>query len=227
LRFRSPQTRLSFGGAAFAFLALITVACSSTSSNVAANNAATGATGLASTTIPASTIVSSLDPKDALTKGLAALGPNYHFTSTFVVNGAQTLAATGDRVGDASQLSITQSGATINYVILPTASYAQPEGGDWQKLDTEPATTDPITALNSPVSAGMLKDEGSKVRIRVTVLAKTLGVAADGNSDLEVVIIDGVLAEVDYGTAVKGGGFASVATIVKTLPGAQPIAAPI
>jgi hypothetical protein len=227
LRFRSQQARLSFGGAAFAFLALVTTGCNSSSANVAANNAATGATGLVATTVPASTIVSTIDGTALLAKARAAVGANYHFTSTFVVNGAQTLVADGDRVGDASKLSITQNGATVNYVVLPTASYAQPEGGDWALLDTPPATTDPITSLASPVSVGVLLDGGSKVRLRVTVSAQLLGVGTTGNADLEVVIVDGVLSEIDYGTAVKGGGVASVATVVKSLPNAQPIAAPI
>ena len=227
MRFRSQQARLSFGGAAFAFLALVGVGCSSTGSNVAANNAATGATGLLATTIPVSTIASTLDGTALLAAARAAVGANYHFTSTFVVNGAQTLVADGDRVGDASQLAITQSGATVNYVVLPTASYAQPEGGDWALLDTPPATTDPITSLATPVAVGVLLDGGTKVRLRVTVSAQSLGVADTGNADLEVVIVDGVLTEIDYGTAVKGGGVASVATVVKVLPNAQPIAAPI
>jgi hypothetical protein len=227
LRFRSQQARLSFGGAAFAFLALVSVGCSSTSSNVSANKVATGATGLVSTTVPASTIVSNIDGVALLSSARTALGSNYHFTSTFVVNGAQTLVADGDRVGEASKLSITKDGATVNYVVLPTASYAQPEGGDWALQDTPPATADPISSLASPVAVGVLADGGKKVRLRVVVPANLLGVGTSGNADLEVVIVDGVLSEIDYGTPVKGGGVASVATVVKTLPNAQPIAAPV
>jgi len=225
LRFRSSQTRLLFGGAAFAFLTMSVAGCSSSSSSVAANNA-TGSTLQLATTVPASTIASSINGVDVLAKALAALGPNYHFTSTFVVNGAQTLVADGDRIGDGSRLSITQSGATIHYVVLPTASYAQPDGGDWQQLDVPPASTDPIKALAAPASAGVLVDDGSKVRLRVAVDAATLGVGT-GAANLEVVIIGGVLAEVDYGTPVKGGGVASVATILKAPADATPVAAPI
>jgi hypothetical protein len=225
LRFRSPRTRLLFGGAAFAFLSLVGAGCSSSSSKVSANNA-TGGTLAVATTAPASTIVSTVNGTDALAKGLAALGPNYHFTSTFVVNGAQTLVADGDRIGDGSRLSITQSGATVHYVVLPTASYAQPEGGDWQLLDTAPASTDPIKALAAPGAIGVLVDDGSKIRLRVAVDATALGVGS-GSANLEVVLVGGVVTEVDYGTPVQGGGVASVATIFKAAVDATPVAAPI
>jgi hypothetical protein len=225
LQFRSPQTRLLLGGAAFAFLTLTTAGCSSSSSSVAVDKA-TGSTLQLATTLPASTIVSTINGADALAKALAALGPNYHFTSTFVVNGAQTLVADGDRIGDGSRLDITQSGATVHYIVLPTASYAQPEGGDWAQLDVPPASTDPIKVLASPGAIGVLTDDGSKVRLRVTVDAATLGVGA-GTADLEVVLVNGVISEVDYGTPVQGGGVASVATILSAAKDATPVAAPI
>lgn len=226
MQFSNLRMRLPLGGAAFAALALLSVGCSD-SSNVAANHAATGSTIFVATTVPPSTIVSTVNPTDLLAKALGALGANYHFTSTFVVNGQQTLVADGDRVGTGSRLTITQTGAKVSYVILPTASYAQPENGDWQQLDTPPASTDPITALASPSAAGVLKEEGTKVRLRVTVLAATLGVAATGNADLEVVITDGVLTEVDYGTAVASGGVASVATVIGPVVDATAVVAPI
>lgn len=225
--FSNSRMRLSFGGAAFAALALVSVGCSSTSSNVAANNAASGSTVVVPTTTPANTIVSTINAQDVLNKAIAGLAPGYHFVSTFVVNGAQTLVADGDRIGNASRLKITQGGATVNYVILPTASYAQPDGADWQQLDTPPATTDPISAIAHPSAVGVLVDDPAKVRLRVTVSASTLGVAKDGTAVLEVVIKAGVLTEVDYGTTVTGGGVASVATIIGPLADATPIKAPI
>jgi hypothetical protein len=225
LRFRSPQTRLLFGGAAFAFLTLSAVGCSSSSSSVSVNSS-TGSTIQLTTTVPASTIVSNIDGTAALATALKGLGANYHFTSTFVVNGAQTLVADGDRIGDGSRLTITQSGATVHYVVLPTASYAQPEGGDWAQLDAAPASTDPIKALATPSAVGVLADDGTKVRLRVTVDGASLGVAA-GPASLEVVLVAGSLTEVDYGTPVKGGGIASVATIFKPPVDATPVAAPI
>lgn len=225
MRFRSPQTRLLFGGAAFAFLTLAGSACSSSSSSVSANHAS-GSTVEVATTAPASTIVSTINGTDELAKGLAALGPNYHFTSTFVVNGTQTLVADGDRIGDGSRLTITQSGATVHYIVLPTASYAQPEGGDWAQLDIPPASTDPIKALAAPGAVGVLLDDGTKVRLRVAVDAATLGVGT-GSANLEVVVDAGVITEVDYGTPVQGGGVASVATVFKAPVDATPVAAPI
>jgi hypothetical protein len=226
LRFRSPQTRPLLGGAAFAFLSLATLGCSSSASSGVAADSASASTLQIATTAPPTTIVSSINGADALAKALAALGPNYHFTSTFVVNGAQTIVADGDRIGDGSRLTITQSGATVHYVVLPTASYAQPEGGDWQLQDTPPASTDSIKALASPSAVGVLVDDGTKIRLQVTVDAAALGVGT-GTANLQAVIVGGVLTEVDYGTPVKGGGIASVASVFKAPIDATPVAAPI
>jgi hypothetical protein len=229
MSFSELRMRLLFGGAALALFSLGTVGCSSDSSNVSANNADNTSTTLVaavSTTAPATTIVAKVDPAPVLQDALKSLSKGYHFSSTFVVNGAVSLTAQGDRVGDSSRLDVTTNGATVSYIVTPTASYAQPANGEWQLLDTPPAATDPITALNAPAAIGVLSDDGNAVRLRVTVSALTLGVGATGNTDVEVVLTKGVITEVDYATT-KDGNVASVATIISALTDTTPIVAPI
>ena len=48
-------------------------------------------------------------------------------------------------------------------MILPDASWAQPEGGEWELLDVPPASTDPMSALTAPISIGVLSDSGGEV----------------------------------------------------------------
>jgi hypothetical protein len=232
MSFEFLRVRLLFGGAALAALVLVSSGCSDDSSNVAANNATettslpsldTGST--AASTTPPTTIVTTIDPTATLQQALAALGTTYHFRSTVVVNGAETLVAEGDRVGDGSRLSLTSNGATAGYIITPAGSWAQPEGGDWELLDVPPATADPILALAAPAAVGVVSDDGTTVRLRVTVSATTLGVGTEGTADVEVVITSGAITEVDYSTTAPDG-VASVATILGPVADATPVAPP-
>jgi hypothetical protein len=215
------RVRSLFAGAALAALFLVTAACSGGDSSPAESTAAA-----ASTSTPASTIVSSIDPAATLKTALAGLANGYHFVSNVVVNGADTLVAVGDRVGTGSRVDLTSNGATVKYIILPDASYAQPVGGEWELLEVPPASTDPMSSLTAPVSIGVLADDGTTVRLRVTVLAVALGVAASGNADVEVVISGGTLTEVDY-AAPTADGMASVATTFGPVVDATPVTAPI
>jgi hypothetical protein len=194
---------------------------------VSANNAdSTSTTVGASTTVPASTIASTVNFAPLLQEAVTALSAGYHFSSTFVVNGAVSLKGEGERVGDSSRFTLTQNGAAVAYIVTPTATYAQPANGEWQLLDTPPAATDPITALNAPGAIGVLSDDGSSLRLRVTVSALTLGVAPSGDTDVEVVLSNGAITEVDYATT-KDGNVASVATVVSPVVDSTPIVAPI
>ena len=72
----------------------------------------------------------------------------------------------------------------------------------------------------------MLSDDGTSLRLRVTVSALTLGVGSSGTSDVEVVLKGGAITEVDYATT-KDGNVASVATVVGPVADATPISPPI
>jgi hypothetical protein len=214
----------------------MSVSCSSGSSGVSANTAVSDAstTTLAPSTAPSTTpsttppttVVATVDPNALLQQGLAGLADGYHFRSSVVVNGTETLVAEGDRVADASRLTLISGGATVGYIITAAGSWAQPEGGEWEALDVSPATADPIVALSAPSAVGVVSDDGTTVRLRVTVPAPALGVGADGTADLEVVLTSGVITEVDYTTAVQGG-VASVATTLGPVVDPTPITAPI
>jgi hypothetical protein len=228
------RVRLLLGGAALAALGLVSSACSDEASNAASTEGAAVSTTTSSlaagtttpATAPATTVVATVDPTALLQQGVATLGTTYHFRSSVVVNGAETLLAEGDRVGDGSRLDLTSGGATVGYVITPAGSWAQPEGGDWELLDVPPATADPILALGAPSAIGVLSDDGTTVRLRVTVSAATLGVGTEGTADVEVVITAGVISEVDYSTATPDG-VASVATIFGPVVDPTPVVPPI
>lgn len=178
------------------------------------------------TTVAATAPPVTVDPGSALQQGLAALAAGYHFSSIVTVNGVQSLQADGDRVGDASRLVLTGDGGTVEYIIVPAGSYAHPEGGDWSQLDVDPATSDPIVALATPVAVALLPTTDGSVAVRATVAAVSLGVAADGNVDVDVVLVNGAITQVSYSTAVEGGT-AQVVTTVGAVVDPSPIVPPI
>lgn len=178
------------------------------------------------TTIAVTAPPVTVDPAAALQQGLTALAAGYHFSSVVTVNGVQSLAADGDRIGDASRMVLTGDGGTVEYIIVPEGSYAHPEGGEWSVLDVEPATSDPIAALSTPVAVALLPTTDGSVVVRATVSAVSLGVAAEGNVDVDVVIVNGAITQLSYSSAVEGGT-AQVVTTVGAVVDATPIVAPI
>jgi hypothetical protein len=225
---RSSRVRPLLGGAAFGLLILISAGCSSDSSDVAATSAESNGSSTVASTGSAvdSTTPTSVDPTALLQQALAGLQAGYHFTSLFTVNGTEVLKADGDRIGDASRFSVTTNGALVNYITTPGGNFAQPDGGDWDQLTTQPAVVDPITSLNAPSAITVLSNDGAAVRLRVTVSAVTLGVGASGTADVDVVITSGAITEIGYTTSVNGS-VGSVATTIGPVVDSTPIVAPI
>lgn len=229
----TARVRLLARGAALAAFVLLASACSSDATTEQSTTAAQSTTTVAVTSAPgAATTVAvtpapvTIDPAGALQQGLAALAAGYHFSSVVTVNGTQSLAADGDRIGDASRLVLAGDGGTVSYVITPEGSYAQPENGEWSLLDVPPATADPITALQTPVAVALQPTTDGSVVVRVTVTAVSLGIAADGNVDVDVTLVGGAITQITYSASVDSGT-AQVVTVVSAIVDATPIVAPI
>ena len=216
--------RLPVRGAVLAGLMLVSIACSDdTTSPPADTSSADGAS-----TMPVGTPTTApIDPALTLQQGLAGLAAGYHFHSVVTVNGVETLVADGDRIGDSSRLTLTREGGTVAYIITPTGSYAQPEFGDWEVLDVAPATSDPITALNTPVAVALVQADGAgNVLVRVTLPAVSIGIATEGNVDVDVSLVNGGITRITYATTVSGNPATTVSDI-GGLVDATPIVAPI
>ena len=226
----TARVRLLARGVALAASVLLASACSTDATTTQSTMPVLAATSVPATT-PATTVavtapVVTIDPASGLQQGLAALSTGYHFSSVVTVNGTQSLAADGDRIGDASRLVLTGDGGSVAYIITPEASYAQPENGEWSVLDVAPATSDPITALYTPTAVALLPTADGSVVVRVTVNAVSLGIAADGNVDVDVTLAGGAITQISY-TAALDGGTAQVVTIIGAVVDATPIVAPI
>lgn len=231
----TTRVRLLSRAAALAAIVMGAVACSggsSSSSSLPAINGLT-TTSTAATTEPtaaavtiATTPAATIDANGALQAGLTALAAGYHFSSTVTVNGTPSLTADGDRIGESSSLILSGDGGTVSYIITPDGSYAKPEGGDWSLLDVAPATSDPIAALLAPVSVATVPTADGSVVVQATVAAVSLGISAEGNVDVQVLLVDGTITQITY-TATVDGGTAQVVTTISAVVDPTPIVAPI
>ena len=236
MTFRTPRVRLLTRAAALAAVLACAAACSSdtaTSSSLAETTIPAVSTTLvltdstaASTTVTATETPATIDANGVLQAGLAALAPGYHFVSTVTVNGAPSLTAEGDRIEGSSSLILSGAGGNVSYIVTPEASFAQPEGGDWSVLDVAPATSDPISALLAPAAVVIVPTTDGTVVVQATVTAVSLGIAAEGNVDVQILLVDGAITQITY-TAPVEGGTAQVVTLLSAVSDATPIVAPI
>jgi hypothetical protein len=240
LRFRSIRS-LAWGAGSVISVALVVASCSSTAQRTIATTESTAPpsvvaetsvpvvsaveTTVAGAVAPESTIV--VDGAATLAQAVSGLGAGYHFTTTVYVNGAETLVADGDRIADSTRLSLFSKGGSVAYVITPAGSWAFPEGGEWSVLDSPPATADPIIALQTPLAVTVVSTDGTTTAMTVTVAAAALGIAADGNADVQVTVSGGVLQSVSYSAALTDGTTADVTAVIGPLTDTTPIVPPI
>jgi len=150
----------------------------------------------------------------------------YHYHAIATIAGAVAVEVDGDRVGDGTRLGVVRDGVAVQYVITPDGTWVQPEGGDWDQLDTPPATSDPILALRTPSSVSVDSADGNTVHLTVSVPASSLGLTGDAIVPLGVVITGGTLSEVVYTTTIDGQP-ASIDTVVGPALDPSPVVAPI
>jgi hypothetical protein len=167
-----------------------------------------------------------IDAPAMLQASLDTLAAGYHFRTSVSVAGVEVLVAEGDRVGDGTRLTIWSNGTSVAYVITPVGSWVFPEGGEWEELDTPPATTDPLLALRTPSAVSGTSVDGVTATLVATVAANTLGVPADGTADVRVVVTGTTLSEIAYDAAVESQT-ASVRSVFGAVIDATPVAPPI
>jgi len=178
----------------------------------------------AATEAPAVTVP--IDAPVMLQQAIDAAAGGYHFRTVVALAGAEVLVAEGDRFGDGTRLTIWTSGTSLSYVISPAGSWVVPDGGEWEALDSAPATTDPLIALRTPSAVSGTSTDGVAATLVATVAATALGVPSDGPADVQVLVNGPTLQEVRY-QAVLDGQIADVTTVFSTIVDATPVTPPI
>lgn len=178
--------------------------------------------GAAETAVP----VVAIDAIALLQTAMDTAAPGYHYHSTVTVGGTTVLEADGDRIGDGTRVGVVRDGVTVQYIITPSGTWVQLDGGEWDLLDTPAATADPINALRSPVAATVASVDGTAVHLSVSVPAASLGLVGDATAVLAVVVDSGNLTGVVYSTTVDGQP-ATVETTVGPVIDGTPVVAPV
>ena len=176
------------------------------------------------TVAPANTVP--IDAAAMLQASLDSLAAGYHVRTSVAVGGVEVLVAEGDTVGDGTRLTIWSNGTSVAYVITPAGSWVFPEGGEWEALDTAPATTDPLLALRTPSAVTGSSADGVAATLVATVAANALGVPSDGTADVQVSVNGATLSEIAYDAVVEGQT-ASVRSTFGAVVDPTPVVAPI
>jgi len=114
----------------------------STVANTVKNVSATTAPGDTSVTVRGATVAApaapAVDAVAILKTALDALRPAYDLTETVTVNGKVAITVMGRIVGPGSLLTLTSSGASVEYLEVPPKSWSREPGGSWAEM------TDPV-----------------------------------------------------------------------------------
>ena len=185
-------------------------------------------TTAAPATAPPTSTAPAVDPVASIGAGLDGLAAGYHFTTTVTLDGADVLVADGDHVGDGTRLTVTRTdGPSVDYVITPAGSWVRPTGGEWDVVAADtPPTTDPIAALRAPTAATVTAVDGTITTIVATVPALALGVAAEGDAQVQITIDGATLRDITY-TAPVDGRSAMVRSVIGPVADATAVIAPI
>ena len=183
-------------------------------------------TKAADTTVaPVAAAAATVDGAALLHGAVGAMAAGYHFATTLTIGGAVVLTAVGDRVGDGTRLGVTQGDVSVQYVITPAGTWVQPEGGDWQQLDTPTASTDPILALASPSTVTVASVTGTATTVTAAVTPAALGLAGDAPVNLSATIDNGAITTVGYVADVNGKP-ATMQAVISPVVDASPVVAP-
>ena len=232
---RRTGARLLAGGAGLALAAAALAGCSRDDGarTVSASEITSPPTAAATATAPPATTAATptpaptaaVDPTALLQQALDALAPGYHFTTTVTVDGAVTLVADGDRVADGTRLTINGNGGSVAYVITPAGTWALPEGGEWEALDTPPASVDPIAALRTPSAISVNSVEGTATRATATVPPTALGIPGGPDATVQLLFDANALTGISYATTVDGKA-AAVDAVIGPLTDPTPVTPP-
>lgn len=162
-------------------------------------------------------------PADRLEAALGPLRAAAAFDTLVEVDGVSIVSASGRSVGADSDVTVTTSGRTVEYVRLPPQAWAREASRTWVLLAPDAAPAAPLDVLSRPLTlvgeAGL--PGGSS--FRATYPAAALGLAGD---PVAVTIeVTGATVTFRYEASASGRRTSSVTTL---RPGSSdPIVSPV
>lgn len=183
-----------------------------------------GSTAPASTAPPATVAdTAPEDPQAVLSAAFDEIAGGYHFVTTGTIGDQTVVTAEGDRIGDATRLSVTSNGSSVDYIVAPTGAWASVDA-EWEALD-QPPITDPVTPLRAPATLEVESVDDSVVVLIGTYPPTALSLTGDAPVPVYFVIDGTTLQTITYRADTEQGAAEVVATI-SPLADATPIELP-
>jgi hypothetical protein len=158
-----------------------------------------------------------------LTAALAPLQGGAEFQTTVTIDGVVAVSSQGRSVNGATQLTLTNAGAAVEYIQIPPQAWARESGGSWVLVAVDEAPGNPLSVLAAPTTL-----DGPLSRLpdtfRATYPAAALGL--EGDPVTVEITLDGSSATFTYQTDIAGHPAVSQTRIAPTTQ-LDPIVAPV
>ena len=181
---------------------------------------ATPATATGENTGPSST-----DAIARLNEAIAGLGTEYTFESRTAIDGVEVSVATGRRVGDATEITLTQQGSSILYRTVGAQRWLQLPGGQWKPLTNTNAPTDPLKQIGEPKQLVITVDSELAMTMLATYDPATFSLPSTEELTVTLTLTNHTLTEIEYDTT-QSGRVVHVGSTFQPATSLDPIVAP-
>lgn len=170
------------------------------------------------------TTAAPIDPAALLGSALEAYAAGYEFTATTTVNDQVATVQSGRWLGGASQLTVESGDGVVEYVLTADGQWARLPGAEWQQLEGDPVTDNPLTPWATPESLAVTNGDAATTVVAARYPATTVGLTGDP-IDVTLTFTGETLSEIAYTTEVDGNR-QTTQTIFAPLTDATPITTP-
>jgi len=134
------------------------------------------------------TTVVAVDPNTLLGHTVETLRPGYQFDSTFANGPAVVSTFAGRVVGTSSQLTVTNGGATVEYLQIPPTVWYRESGGEWSELATNAAPRQPLDGLAQPSAVSLVSQSAEATTLHATYTPENLGITGGGAIEVDLTV---------------------------------------
>jgi len=170
----------------------------------------------------ASAVLPSASADATLAAALQPLRAASAFETVIEVGGKTLVSATGRSVGDASKLTVTTTGRSVDYVEIPPNAWAREASGPGVLVAADRAPVAPLEVLGKPLTLDAGVVTGGQTSFKATYPAKALGL--EGDPVTVTITVNGDTMTFRYEATTAGRQTTSTTTI-RPAP-ADPITAP-
>jgi hypothetical protein len=216
-------TRLRLvGGAAFFALALVVVACQSSSSAPSRASVTQGPTSAAAAD-GAPTAAAS--PAERVAAALAALADGYTYKTSVTLGDKEVSQASGRWVGGAGEFVLETGGQSVTYRAIPPKAWVQKPGSKWVEVQGQLPGGNPSAALANPFSTTIVSDTSSGLVVDGSYPPASLGLKGADPVTVRLTIAgDGTVTAMVKVATTEGD--AASTTVFTPGTGLAPVAAP-